>query len=199
VQVTELKVTEVFENSYAAALGIKVDDVLRFLNGMKLFSIEQLITYIENNEGNPATYEIQRGDSKIYVKGKALDLGLKINDNTVVTRARQFDVSELSDNENSTSGASSSSSIKPSSVETSLEYAFLSLLLFFIAILGLIGGLVVGVEFWPSGYGYDDALKHARQIYAITFIFAGVIQFALFAALGQGLHYLRQIASNKYA
>jgi hypothetical protein len=91
---SELRVTEVFENSYAASLGIEVDDVLHTLKGVKLLSITQLIASIERNSGNPVTYGILRGDSDFIVRGEALELGLMINDLPVVTRTKEIDVSD---------------------------------------------------------------------------------------------------------
>ena len=192
MKVTELRVTEIFENSYAESLGIKVDDILLFCNGVELLSIEQLIDIIESNSGNPVSYSIKRGDSEFVVKAKALNLGLMINTHPVVKQSQE---SNLFDNENSTSD--SSTSVKSTSVEKNLEYSVLSLLLFFLASLSLLGGLVLCVQLWPGDPGYGNQWKTIAFIPAITSLSAGVVQLALFAALGQGLHYLKQIASNK--
>jgi hypothetical protein len=99
MKVTELRVTEVFENSYAASLGIEVGDVLITLKGVKLLSIAQLIATIESNSGNPVTYGILRGDIDFLVRAKAFQLGLMINNLPVITRVQEFDVSDETTND----------------------------------------------------------------------------------------------------
>lgn len=111
------------------------------------------------------------------------------------TEAKEFISKKYMD----TSAKESSTLGKSIPDQNSTEYSFLSLLLFLLAGLSLLGGLVLCAQLWPDDPGYGNEWKMLAFIPAITWLTAGVVQFALFSALGQGLHYLRQIASNKNA
>lgn len=80
--------------------------------------------------------------------------------------------------------------------ENDTEYSLLSLVFFFLSGISLFVGLVLCAKLWPSDPGYGKEWKTFAYIPAITWFTAGLVQFVLFAAFGQELHYLKQIASN---
>lgn len=104
---------------------------------------------------------------------------------------------EFIDKKYSTPSTSNTSISSKFTVEKNdIEYSFLSLLFFFLAGLSLLGGLILCGQLWPGDPGYRNEWKTIAYIPAITWFTVGLVQFALFAAFGQGLHYLRQIVSN---
>lgn len=74
------------------------------------------------------------------------------------------------------------------------EYSPLSLLLFLLSAIALLGGIFICAVMWP------DATEHELKILtytpSITWLITGVVQFSLYAALGQGLHYLKLISKS---
>lgn len=78
----------------------------------------------------------------------------------------------------------------------SREHPPLTVLFFVLAGLSLLGGLVLCGQLWPGDPGYGRVWKTIVYIPSITWLTVGVVQFALFTAIGQGLSYLRQIVSN---
>ena len=72
----------------------------------------------------------------------------------------------------------------------------LTVLFYILAGLSLLGGLLFCVELWPGDAGYGHAWKTIAYVPSITWLTVGVVQFALFTAIGQGLTYLRQIVAN---
>lgn len=71
-----------------------------------------------------------------------------------------------------------------------LDYPSLSILLFFLAGIALLGSIVVSVQFWPTGY-YIGIAAYTPGLMALS---AGVVQFSLYSAIGLGLVYLKKIA-----
>lgn len=72
----------------------------------------------------------------------------------------------------------------------------LSTLLYILAALSLFGGGLVGAKLWPANPGYGASLGIVAYIPALISLSSGVVQFAVFAAFGRILEYLRIIASN---
>lgn len=105
--------------------------------------------------------------------------------------AKEFINKKLSDPSILNSSPPDNSTLK----ESNDGHSFLSLLFFFLAGLSLLGGLILCALLWPGNPGGDEWSTLA-YIPAITSFTIGLVQFALFAAFGQGLHYLSQIALN---
>lgn len=72
----------------------------------------------------------------------------------------------------------------------------LSKFFFMLAALSFIGGMILCAEFWPGELGYGDEWASKAYIMSITWLMLGVLEGALFAAIGQGLAYLNQITIN---
>lgn len=89
-----------------------------------------------------------------------------------------------------------STAIQLGALKTKTPYSFLSLLLFTLATLSLLGGLILSIQLWPSLPGHRQQLATVTYIPALTPLVVGVVQLALFAGLGQGLHLLKIIALN---
>lgn len=75
-------------------------------------------------------------------------------------------------------------------------YPFLSKLLFVLAGLSLIGGLILFFKFLPGDPGYGQEWRSIAYMPSIAWGVSGVIEFALFAAVGEGLGCLHQIVRN---
>ena len=76
------------------------------------------------------------------------------------------------------------------------QHLNMSLVLYLFAGLVLTGGAVLGVALWPEKvvFGYEWApVAYLPSAGALTF---GILQGAVLAALGKGLHYLSKIARN---
>lgn len=71
-----------------------------------------------------------------------------------------------------------------------LDYPSLSILLFLLAGISLLGSIVVCVQLWPIGR-YIGIAAYTPGLMALS---AGVVQFALYSAIGLGLMYLKKIA-----
>ena len=65
-----------------------------------------------------------------------------------------------------------------------------------LAVLSLIGGIILANAFWPGDPGYGHEWKSEAYMLSIIWFMAGVIEAALFAAIGQGLAYLHRIVEN---
>ena len=96
----------------------------------------------------------------------------------------------------STRPSSADSFDQPAVGPGDVGYSFLSLVFFLLAGLSLLGGIVLCSQLWPGDPGYGKEWKTLAYIPAITWLTAGIVQLSLFAAFGQGLHYLKQIVSN---
>ncbi|MDO6747174.1 hypothetical protein [Gilvimarinus sp. 1_MG-2023] len=70
---------------------------------------------------------------------------------------------------------------------------FLCKVLYTIASICLIGGVMVCNDYWTSGSG---PVADARQSFALSALFGGIVSFAVLAALGSALAYLKTIAEN---
>lgn len=77
-----------------------------------------------------------------------------------------------------------------------LSYPRLSVLLFVLAGLSLLGGIILCVQLWPGDAGYGMEWKAVAYISGITALTVGLVQFALYTAIGLGLAYLKQIMIN---
>jgi hypothetical protein len=72
----------------------------------------------------------------------------------------------------------------------------LSNVFFVFAVLSFIGGIVLSAVFLPGAPGYGREWKSEAYVLSILFFMAGVIEAALFAAIGQGLSYLHRLVEN---
>ncbi|AMJ86158.1 MULTISPECIES: hypothetical protein [Alteromonas] len=72
----------------------------------------------------------------------------------------------------------------------------LTILFYVLAGLSLLGGIILCSQLWPDNLGYRDKWETIAYLPSITWLTIGIVEFALFTAIGQGLHYLRQIALN---
>ncbi len=70
---------------------------------------------------------------------------------------------------------------------------FLSKLLYFIASVCLVGGVMVCNDYWTTAGG---PVGTAQQSFAISALFSGVVSFGLLAAAGSALSYLKEISLN---
>ncbi len=77
-----------------------------------------------------------------------------------------------------------------------LRYSPLSKLFFVLAALSICGGLFLCIEFWPGDP--PEGMEWTNQAYTLSLmsIVAGVVQFAIYTAIGQALSYLKKIADN---
>ncbi len=78
------------------------------------------------------------------------------------------------------------------------EAPTLSKVFFVLAALSLIGGLILTVTFWPKSSELESGYSYKAVAYTASLIWltAGIIETALFAAIGQVLVYLNRIAKN---
>jgi len=72
----------------------------------------------------------------------------------------------------------------------------LSTVFFILAALSLLGGIILTAVFWPGDPGYGREWKNEAYTLSIMWFTVGVIETALFAAIGQGLSYLHRIMEN---
>lgn len=70
------------------------------------------------------------------------------------------------------------------------KYSLLSKVFFVLSGLSLLGGFFLCIIMWLESRGEQE------EIIANAFLFAGIVQSVLYAALGQGLHYLRKISES---
>lgn len=72
----------------------------------------------------------------------------------------------------------------------------LSTILFILAGLSILGGIILSAQFWPVDPGYGKQWKIEAYTISIIWIMAGIVESILFAAIGQGLAYLHRIVQN---
>jgi hypothetical protein len=72
----------------------------------------------------------------------------------------------------------------------------LSVVFFVLSGLSFLGGVVLSAQFWPDAPGYRYEGKAEAYTLSIIWFMVGVIEAALFAAIGQGLSYLHRIVEN---
>lgn len=72
----------------------------------------------------------------------------------------------------------------------------LPVVFFVLAALSFVGGIILSSEFWPGNSGYGREWGPKAYILSIIWFTAGVIEAAIFAAIGKGLSYLHIIAKN---
>lgn len=72
----------------------------------------------------------------------------------------------------------------------------LTVMFYILAVLSFIGGIILAVALWPSDPGYGRELGAEAYMPSIIWFMVGVIETALFAAIGQGLSYLHRIVEN---
>jgi len=72
----------------------------------------------------------------------------------------------------------------------------LSTVFFILAALSFLGGIILTDVFWPGDPGYGSEWKNEAYTLSIMWFTVGVIETALFAAIGQGLSYLHRIMEN---
>tara|TARA_Y100000991_G_scaffold129747_1_gene97765 strand:+ start:1209 stop:1607 length:399 start_codon:yes stop_codon:yes gene_type:complete len=76
------------------------------------------------------------------------------------------------------------------------SYPPLSILLFILAGLSMLGGMILCGQLWPGDPGYGMEWQTAAYLPGLTALTVGLIQFALYTAVGLGLAYLKQIVIN---
>ena len=76
------------------------------------------------------------------------------------------------------------------------QVPILSIIFYVLALVGLLGGIILCINLWPGEPDYGYGWKVAAYIPAITWLTVGVVQAALFAAIGQTLIYLQGIFNN---
>jgi hypothetical protein len=72
----------------------------------------------------------------------------------------------------------------------------LTVIFYILAVLSFIGGIILANEFRPGDPGHGYVLKPEAYMLSIIWFTVGVIEAALFAAIGQGLSYLHRIVEN---
>jgi hypothetical protein len=72
----------------------------------------------------------------------------------------------------------------------------LSVAFFILSALSFLGGIVLAAQFWPGDPGYRHEWEAEAYTISIAWFMVGVIEAALFAAIGQGLSYLHRIVEN---
>jgi len=72
----------------------------------------------------------------------------------------------------------------------------LSKVFFILAALSFLGGILLTVQYWPGDPGYGREWKNEAYTLSIMWFTAGVIETAVFSAIGQGLLYLHKIVEN---
>lgn len=170
------------------------------------------VNYRSNNESGKieSVFVLAANESKalkafhLKVNGCREEDVLSIDPVTYAERKREksvFKEPDLAGNnqeKGEQSAASNISNISNLSRETLLEsetkYSLLPLLLFSIAGLALVAGLGFSANLWPSDPGYNQERTTLAYVPSFTWLSVAVTQFAFFAALGQGLHYLKIIA-----
>lgn len=85
------------------------------------------------------------------------------------------------------------STIKPA-IDT--QSFTLTSLFYILAGLSLFGGVILCGLLWPGDPGFGNEWRTTAYIPAVTWLTAGIVQFALFTAIGRGLFYLAEIARN---
>ena len=73
---------------------------------------------------------------------------------------------------------------------------FLTIVFYILAALGLLGGLTLGVELWPGDPKVGYEWKTIAYTASITWIMAGIIECAIFTAIGRALFYMKGIYEN---
>lgn len=79
------------------------------------------------------------------------------------------------------------------------ETSGLVMVFYILSGLSLIGGIILGAKFWPGDPGYGKEWKSIAYTWSIVWIMAGIIEAALFAAIGKALSLLQQIVKNTEA
>ena len=72
----------------------------------------------------------------------------------------------------------------------------LPILFYILASLSLLGGILLSSEFWPGDPGYGREWKTEAYTLSIIWFTVGLVEAALYAAIGQGLSYLHKIVKN---
>jgi hypothetical protein len=62
--------------------------------------------------------------------------------------------------------------------------------------LSLLGGIILASEFWPGDPGYGREWNSVAYAWSIVWLTVGLVEAALFAAIGKGLSLLQQIVKN---
>jgi len=78
-------------------------------------------------------------------------------------------------------------------INKELSTPLLSKIFYLISFLGLLGGIFFCIVLWPGDPGFGKEWKSIAYIPALTWLMAGIIECALFFAIGLGLKYLRAI------
>lgn len=85
---------------------------------------------------------------------------------------------------------------KVKSITLTTKLPFLTAIFYILAALGLLGGFFMGNQLWPGDPGYNREWKMLAYTPSIMWIAAGIIECALFAAIGNALYYLKGIYEN---
>jgi len=76
------------------------------------------------------------------------------------------------------------------------EIPFLSIVFFILSGLGLLGGIILCVQLWPGEPRTGYEWKTIVYIPSIIWLTVGIVESALFGAMGQVLIYLKKIVKN---
>lgn len=100
-------------------------------------------------------------------------------------RAVRYELKEGSDN---------SHNLGPT--PTSGNAPVVSVMFFVLAALSILGAIILASEFWPGDPGNGYEWKAEAYTLSIAWLTLGVVEAAVFAAIGQGLSYLHKIVIN---
>lgn len=87
-------------------------------------------------------------------------------------------------------------SVNENHVVNGKDLPALVVVFYILAGLSLLMGVILLSSLWPESYRYDQDVSIYEYIPSLTWFSAGIIEFALFSAFGQGLLYLKRIAEN---
>lgn len=103
---------------------------------------------------------------------------------------------EASPSSGSQQGAVVDSSLNTAQDDSSPHTPVLSVVFYILAMLSMIGGFVMSAKFMPGEPPYGREWTLPAYLPSIIWFVSGVIQAALYTAIGKGLHYLHEIAHN---
>lgn len=72
----------------------------------------------------------------------------------------------------------------------------LTVLFYILSGLSFLGGVILASKFWPGDSGYGRELESVAYAWSIVWLSVGILEAAIFAAIGKALSLLQQIAKN---
>lgn len=100
-------------------------------------------------------------------------------------RAVRYDLKE---------GNNSDISLSPTSASDNAP--FVSVIFFALAALSVFGAIILAAKFWPGDPGSGYEWRTEAYTLSFAWLALGLVEAAVFAAIGQGLSYLRKIVIN---